>query len=336
MDTSTNVTTQITSIGNNTSPSFSADGTKVFYTTDRNGTSEQYFAPVTGGTEYPAVSSSNLFAVGDSLTFGVGSSGGGYPAQLSALLNNRTYVNVGVGGQTSTQIAARIGAESSTMTLDNNAIPSSGPVNASNLSTSLLSTPADDVTRSVPGTICSVHGVLERTAAGGPPSTSETYTFTRDTTGQAVACSAGSSFVADAQGYDTWTALIWVGRNNYTNATTVVADAKAIVNWLKPYTTHFAVLSVIKGEYSYEYAGQPGAQQIDELNATLKSTFPDNFIDVESALVSSYNPSLTQDVQDHANNIPPTSLRSDTVHLNDAGYAIVAQQVKSFLTSKNW
>ncbi|MCC8404555.1 hypothetical protein LJ655_22165 [Paraburkholderia sp. MMS20-SJTN17] len=336
VDTSTNVTTQITRVGNNTSPNFSADGTKVLYTTDRNGTSEQYFAPVTGGTEYPAVSSSNLFAVGDSLTVGVGSSGGGYPEQLSALLNNRTYINAGVGGQTSTQIATRIGAESTAMTLDNSAVPSSGPVNASNLSTSLLSTPADDVTRSVLGTICSVHGVLARTAVGGPPSTSETYTFTRDTSGQAVACSPGSSFVADAQGYDTWTALIWVGRNNYWDPTTVIADVKSIVQWLKPINAHFVVLSVTKADLPVEYPGAAGAQTIDDLNATLKATYPDNFIDIETPLVNAYNPSLPQDVIDHTNNIPPTSLRFDIVHLNDAGYAIVAQQVKSFLTSKNW
>jgi hypothetical protein len=68
----------------------------------------------------------------------------------------------------------------------------------------------------------------------------------------------------------------------------------------------------------------------------LKAAYPDNFIDVEATLVNSYDPSLPQDVADHNNNIPPTSLRYDTVHLNDAGYTIVAGQVKSFLASKNW
>ncbi len=133
-----------------------------------------------------------------------------------------------------------------------------------------------------------------------------------------------------------WTAIIWVGRNNYADPSTVIADVKSIVQWLKPAGAHFAVLSVIKGEYSYEYAGAQGAQDIDDINASLKAAYPDNFIDVETTLVNSYDPSLPQDVMDHNNNIPPTSLRSDTVHLNDAGYTIVAGQVKSFLASRNW
>ncbi len=160
--------------------------------------------------------------------------------------------------------------------------------------------------------------------------------FTRDTTGQAVTCSPWSGFVADAQGYDTWTALIWVGRNNYWNPTTVIADVKSIVQWLKPTSPHFVVLSVTKANLPVEYPGAVGARTIDDLNATLKATYPDNFVDIETPLFNAYNPSLPQDVIDHNNNIPPTSLRSDLGHFNDAGYAIVAQQVKSFLMSKNW
>jgi hypothetical protein len=223
------------------------------------------------------------------------------------------------------------------VTLDGDAVPASNTaVGLSSLSIDLLSTPADDTARSESGTLCSVHGALHRTADGGPPSTTESYTFTRDSTGSAVPCAAGSAFLADTEGYDMWTAIIWVGRNNYNDASTVIADVKSIVQWLKPTGAHFAVLSVIKGEYSYEYAGAEGAQYIDDLNASLKAAYPDNFIDVEATLVNSYDPSLPQDVADHNNNIPPTSLRYDTVHLNDAGYTIVAGQVKSFLASKNW
>lgn len=253
------------------------------------------------------------------------------------MLNNRPYVNLGVGGQTSTQIAARVGALPSTVSLDGNAVPASATaVSLLSLSIEPLSTPADDTTRSETGTLCSIHGTLERTAVGGPPSTTETYTFARDSSGTAVPCAAGSTFLADSLGYDSWTALIWVGRNNYTDPSTVIADVKSIVQWLKPTGAHFAVLSVIKGEYSYEYAGAQGAQNIDGINAALKAAYPDNFIDVETTLVNSYNPSLPQDIADHNNNIPPTSLRSDTVHLNDTGYTVVAQQVKSFIASRNW
>ncbi|CAL8477673.1 SGNH/GDSL hydrolase family protein (plasmid) [Caballeronia sp. S22] len=285
----------------------------------------------------PTTSSPNLVAIGDSLTEGVGSSNGGYPAVLSGMLNDKPYANLGIGGQTSTQIASRIGALSSAVTLDGNAVPASTTaVSVLSLSIDLLSTPADDTARSKSGSLCSVHGVLQRTAVGGPPSTSEIYTFTRDAPGQAVSCSPASAFLADSEGYDAWTAIIWVGRNNYDDVATVVADVKAIVQWLKPSSAHFAVLSVIKGEFSYEYAGALGAQHIDQINAELEAAYPDNFVDIETVLVNSYDPNLPQDVMDHMNNIPPTSLRSDTVHLNDAGYGIVAAQLKSFISARNW
>jgi lysophospholipase L1-like esterase len=48
---------------------------------------------------------------------------------------------------------------------------------------------------------------------------------------------------------------------------------------------------------------------------------------VRSYLVSLYNPNQAQDVTDHSNDVPPTSLRFDTLHLNDAGYQAVAAKV---------
>ncbi|WP_250503543.1 MULTISPECIES: hypothetical protein [unclassified Caballeronia] len=285
----------------------------------------------------PAGSSPNIVAIGDSLTQGVGSDIGGYPAILSGILNNRTFANLGIGGQTSTQIAARVGALPSTVTVDGDAVPASNTaVHLSSVSIDMLSTPADDVARSKPGTLCSVHGALQRTADGGPPSTTETYTFVRDSAGSAVPCAAGSAFLGDSEGYDTWTAIIWVGRNNGYDAQTVLADVKSIVQWLKPAGAHFAVLSIIKGDFTGEYAGGEVAKYLDDLNASLKAAYPDNFIDVETALVNAYNPSLPQDVIDHSHDIPPSSLRSDAIHLNDAGYTIVAGQVKALLASKNW
>src|ERR1019366_6824897 len=61
----------------------------------------------------------------DSLT--QGSDGTPYPTQLSTSLG-LTVTNLGSCGQTSTQIAERIGAESVTVTLTGNSIPTSGSV----------------------------------------------------------------------------------------------------------------------------------------------------------------------------------------------------------------
>ncbi len=44
-------------------------------------------------------------------------------------------------------------------------------------------------------------------------------------------------------------------------------------------------------------------------------------------LVAAYAKDIDQDVIDHENDVVPASLRSDKLHLNTAGYKIVAQAV---------
>ena len=57
---------------------------------------------------------------------------------------------------------------------------------------------------------------------------------------------------------------------------------------------------------------------------------------IRTALVAAYNPINAQDVADHANDVTPSSLRSDKIHLNDAGYQFVAKKIDDFFKSKNW
>lgn len=126
-------------------------------------------------------------------------------------------------------------------------------------------------------------------------------------------------------------AIIWAGRNNYPNTATVIADVAAMVASLGH--ERFLVLSVLNGEYGNEYAGQSGYTQIATINAALSAAYGARYVNVRAALVAAYNAGLPQDVTDHGRDIVPSSLRSDNIHLNTAGYAIAAAQVLAALPS---
>jgi lysophospholipase L1-like esterase len=117
--------------------------------------------------------------------------------------------------------------------------------------------------------------------------------------------------------------IIWAGRNNLSSPSTVVADIATMIAALGH--SNYLVLSVLNG--SGEATGSANYTDIATINTALASTYGARYVDVRSHLVSLYNPGDPTDVTDHANDIPPTSLRSDTLHLNDAGYQAVANKV---------
>lgn len=123
----------------------------------------------------------------------------------------------------------------------------------------------------------------------------------------------------------TYPTIIWAGRNNYTSQATVEADIAAMVASLGH--TRYLVLSVLNQDSALEYSGESEYAKIAALNAALSATYGARYVDVRSYLVSLYNPLDAQDVIDHGHDVPPTSLRSDAVHLNDAGYLAVANKV---------
>jgi hypothetical protein len=121
-------------------------------------------------------------------------------------------------------------------------------------------------------------------------------------------------------------AVIWVGRNNYDQTDTVVADIAAMVGHLT--TTNFLILGVTNGSYGgYEIRGGEGWTFITQLNSRLGAIYGNRFIDVRAELIAHYDPNSPQDVIDFNNDTVPTSLRYDAAHLNTLGYGIVAESV---------
>ena len=62
----------------------------------------------------------------------------------------------------------------------------------------------------------------------------------------------------------------------------------------------------------------------------------DNFIDIRAHLVSQYQRGNEQDQEDFRNDLVPSSLRSDAIHLKDEGCHVVAARIKEFIAAKGW
>jgi len=76
-----------------------------------------------------------------------------------------------------------------------------------------------------------------------------------------------------------------------------------------------------------EMKGGAGYNTIIALNKALERAYGSHYVDVRKTLVEAYNPAIPYDVYCYNQDIPPLSLRGDSLHLNDAGYLVVAKKV---------
>lgn len=119
--------------------------------------------------------------------------------------------------------------------------------------------------------------------------------------------------------------IIWVGRNNYTDTTQIKNDIAAMIAALGH--NRYLVLGVTNGNYGgYERVGGEGYNYITRLNTSLGRIYGEKYFDVRKYLVNNRS-SSPQDLQDFADDIVPTSLRSDAIHLNTLGYSLVTKGV---------
>lgn len=127
--------------------------------------------------------------------------------------------------------------------------------------------------------------------------------------------------------------VIWAGINNYASGATVLSDIASMVGTIGH--SRYLVLSLINGEYTTEYLGGAGYEQIMAINAALAGAYPSNYLDVRAPLIAA-NTGTGQDAIDAPRDIVPASVRSDARHLNDAGYLIVATAVKAAIDARGW
>ena len=269
----------------------------------------------------PPPGSMFITTIGDSLTTGQEDGSGvqnSYPAALQANTNTGTW-NLGIPGQTSTQIAVREGAVATSVT-------NSFSIPTANCAVTVTFTPGHEPawnamlsTKSYytgVGVLGSIDGVLGYTVA----SLTNTFTFTPINCPASPVSVTGPTRWAPAL-YDLATGYpffkgpvyIWAGRDNYSNPSAVESDVSAMFNDLTANqgNQNVTVLSIVNGNRVAEWAGGPDYKTILGINAYFAAKFPGRYFDVRSFMVSQYNPSVAIDVTDYVHDVPPTSVMAN-------------------------
>lgn len=256
---------------------------------------------------------------GDSLTNGRGASSvtNRYPNKLQTLINAHnsgySFVNRGIGGETSELIAIRAGAYYDFV--EPFTIPATtDPVNIVKSSTvGTLGLYAGQN----PCMIAGVYGTLAYTNGQ--------FTFARSAEGTAVTITHRTPiFYGSAQEDKDKRLIIWMGTNDTSLSTGIDIDALIARTW-----------SMIRNNSSGQYIVMGLTVQFperDELDKRQELEFGTHYLNVRKYLVnyglSDNNITPTaQDNADMADGNVPTSLLDDGVHLNDYGYQAVANAV---------
>jgi len=133
---------------------------------------------------------------------------------------------------------------------------------------------------------------------------------------------------------DLSTQVLWLGANNIASTQQVMDDIRAAIAHIKTFAKRFIVMTVLPND-SYLPATASGIS-LAAVNAWILAEYPNNSVDALGYLQSKYNPDIPQDVTDVANNITPSSLRVDAIHLTSAGYQHIADLVYAALIAKGW
>jgi lysophospholipase L1-like esterase len=304
------------------------------------------------GRPAKAVAAKNVVCVGDSLT------AGGYPNYLA--LTGRTITDLGVGGENSLSIKRRWTGGLQF------AYPIAGVDTITN--GTIVPIRADLIAGQVTAKIDPVERVDffnnglyigSSTAANG----SDQWIFNWHFTGTTGNNTYNITMRVKTQ-HDSQVAVLWLGRNDVHNTgyngtlgiypwQSVVETIRDAVDHVKTFTKRFIVMSVLNmrevpindgssygAETSnvaspyYTSLGHAAYTQVKAINAWLAAAYPDNYLDIHQVLMD--NATLPGDQDDVDWDIHPTSLRSDSIHLNTTGQQVVALAVRTFILNKGW
>jgi hypothetical protein len=248
------------------------------------------------------VSSFGVAAWGDSVT--QGNEGlidqGIYPNDLQKLIV-LPVVNLGLSGQTSTQIGEREGGIPVNVAVTGGTIPASGGVSIS-FPIGYAPGTGNGPGKQLSGTILGVHGTLSLESF-----ISGTIIFTRTTPGSAVSAPGTPPFVVDTP-YASYLPVFWEGGNNFSHGSQVLSDIAAEVA-IVPSGQTYLVLSILNGNDSADdWLGGLSYGDKIALNSQLANVYGSHYLDIRKLLVNSYDASQATDVSDYNHDVPPTSL----------------------------
>ncbi len=273
--------------------------------------------------------STPIIAWGDSFTAGATATSAAttYPAQL-ARITRRDVSNEGVTGIRSEQMAARQGGEPALVTLAGDLMPPAAATVVRNSTPWPVSPPRPTLA----GSLIGVHGLMSLHSAGLPIAIG--VLFQRDDAGAVETLPKDTPFIPDTAASRTWVNIFWIGRNNIFmgDPNRIVPDLRACVSFLR--TDTYIVLPVFNAEG--EGRGTSAYDTIMSVNARIAAEFGDHYVDMRRIFIEHGNPANAQDQANVAQDVPPSSLRGDPLHPNDAGYLPVANEIARFIQMRGW
>lgn len=125
-----------------------------------------------------------------------------------------------------------------------------------------------------------------------------------------------------------WVHIIEAGRNNFASQAQVLADVADMVSHCT--SGRFIVLSILnRRDTASEFAGGSDYALIIAINNALAAIYGPHYLDWRATLVAAFNPGIPQDVIDNGHDCPPSSLSSDGLHPNSAGYVVAEAAIRA-------
>lgn len=274
--------------------------------------------------EQPTVEADSemILCYGDSLTYGWGKTEGSksYPGVLASCLNGQGFKveNMGVGGETAMAIGIRQGG------MPMYVKPFTVPAGTDAVAIELFSPSNYVFEKSLvhqwnvalnPVTIGGISGSIYY------DSKNTTYIFIRSSSGMEAVFTRPEKVVTFGSSLTGKCLCIWIGTNDIAPGVENI-----IINVAENMIRH-------NGNDAYIIIGLTASNDIvPDANHALANHFGNHFIDIRSYLLSygladAQITPTEQDIKDIDNGAVPASLRIDAVHFNDAGYAIIGNQV---------
>ena len=282
---------------------------------------------------------------------GAGGGGLGLFNNLLGILGTERALNLfGIGGQTSTQVATRFGAIPWYLSAAGNFGAIGENIEVTNMSSYALSTPSDNTSRYISGTLFTNQGsvsvkqrcIITRTATGSAPNKVEvnTIALTANYFGTGAEIAANSIFIPDTgQNAIDDINIFWMGRNDTNFTTTTVTNVTACVDFLAS-PKRFLVIGILPS--NIELPGVASRTSVDAYNAIMLAKYPSNFIEttpptVDELAFIKYTPT-SDELTDIANGIFPRGMRpaADDTHLNASGYRVIAYRVSKKFKKYEW